>query len=400
MRPPEHRLSSLDLFRGIAIASVFLHHCLTAAFDPWELPWAGWILDFSPNSANLPALLLYPLSLGAVGVPLFFVISGFCIHLSANRRAAEGPRGFFIRRFFRIYPPYLLALLFFSLVWPWTRTSLHSDWGRAQIAAHALLVQNLCGGWFFGINPSFWSIAVEAQLYVLYPLLLLLVRRWTWRRIIVYLAMWEGIYHLNLGIYFALTGQDAPAWLEFNPFAFWFSWSLGALLAEAHLRNKSLPFADSSPWLWAGAVVVTNIVRPLTDLTFLFAAVLAANLIARQLMASENEADRPPRAPFFARPEGRLARHLRAAGLCSYSLYLVHQPILNALAGALSSRLAGIPASGWITFAACAALWFIILPLSAILFRWVERPAIVLGEKLLRRPPPRPDMMASDSGGH
>jgi len=388
MRAPDHRLSSLDLFRGIAIACVFLHHCLTAAFDPWELRWTGWLRDFSPSPANLPAVLLYPLSLGGLGVPLFFVISGFCIHLSARRRAAEGPRGFFTRRFFRIYPPYLLALLFFSLVWPWTRTSLHSDWGRAQIAGHALLVQNFDSGWFFGINPSFWSIAVEAQLYVLYPLLLLLVHRWTWRRMIVYLAVWEGIYHLNLGIYSALTGQDAPIWFEFNPFAFWFSWSLGALLAEAYLQEKPLPFADTSPWLWAGAVLVTNIVRPLSGLTFLFGAVLAANLIARRITATSNDADHPRVALSSPRPEARITRHLRAAGLCSYSLYLIHQPILTAFARELSLRLATIPARDWITFTACAALWFIILPLSALLFRWIEQPSIAFSEKLLRRPPP------------
>ena len=56
-----------------------------------------------------------------VGVAIFFVVSGFCIHLSFRRGAPGDWRGFFIRRFFRIYPPYFLAVLIFAFFfWPGT----------------------------------------------------------------------------------------------------------------------------------------------------------------------------------------------------------------------------------------------------------------------------------------
>jgi peptidoglycan/LPS O-acetylase OafA/YrhL len=387
MRPTPLRIPSLDLFRGIAIACVFLHHCLYAAFGAFQLPWAGWVADFSFSPGNCPLILLYPLTLGWWGVSLFFVISGFCIHLSANRQAHEGMHGFFTRRFFRIYPPYLAVLLFFAFVWPWTRTSLHSDDGRMQIFSHALLVHNFAGDSIWVFNPSFWSIAVEAQLYVIYPLLLLCVQRWTWSKTIVFLAIGEATLRLNFGIYSSITGQHPPAWLTANPFVYWFSWSLGAMLAEAYLREKPIPLADSSPWLWTGAFLVTSIVRPLNDLGFFVGAVLAANLLARQLAASAPAAGRPLSPSVTAAHEPRWKRHLHSAGLCSFSIYLVHEPLLEAFSRTASPYLAGVPGRQWLVFLANVALWFAIVPLGALLYRCVELPSIAFGKKFLHPAP-------------
>jgi peptidoglycan/LPS O-acetylase OafA/YrhL len=383
------RIPSLDLFRGIAIACVFLHHCLDETFGGDQLPWTGWARDFSFSPENRPMILLYPLTVGWWGVSLFFVISGFCIHLSANRQAREGMRGFFTRRLFRIYPPYFAALIFFALIWPWTRTSLHSDFGRMQIVSHALLVHNFAGISFIGINPSFWSIAVEAQLYLIYPLLLLCVRRWTWRKTIVFLAIGEAILRLNFGIYLWLTGNHPPAWVSANPFVFWFSWAIGALLAEAYLREKPIPLADSSPRVWGSAFLVTSVVCPLSDLGFLVGAVFAANLLARQLVAAAPAANKSGSTPASAAPEPRWKRHLQSAGLWSYSIYLVHEPLLRAFAREASPRLAAVRGGQWLVFFGSVALWFAIVPLGALLYRWVELPSIAFGKRFLRAQPAR-----------
>lgn len=384
MRSAPLRIPSVDLLRGIAIACVFLHHCLAPAFGGSQLPWAGWAPDFSLLQENLPLIMLYPLTLAWWGISLFFVISGFCIHLSANRQAHEGMRGFFTRRFFRIYPPYLAVLLFFALLWPWTRIFLDSDNGRVQIASHALLVHNFAGDTFFGINPSFWSIAVGAQLYLIYPLLLLCVRQWTWRKTIVYLAIGEAVLRLNFGIYFSLTGQHPPAWLSVNPFVFWFSWALGALLAEAYLREKTIPLADSSPWVWTVAFLVTTMVRPLSDLGFFTGAVLAANLLARQLTADAPSASRSISTFVTTAPVSRWRRHLQSAGLWSFSIYLIHEPLIDAFSRAISPRIAGVPGAPWLVFLASAGLWFIMVPLGALLHRGIELPSIAFGRKFLR----------------
>jgi peptidoglycan/LPS O-acetylase OafA/YrhL len=122
---------------------------------------------------------------------LFFVISGFCIHLSHVRSREQNFRRFFIRRFSRIYPAYLFCVLIFFFVPPWSSISATSLSGGAQLASHLLLLQNFDDRTLFGINPSFWSIAVEVQLYLLYPLLLALVSRLGWKRTLLILATLE-----------------------------------------------------------------------------------------------------------------------------------------------------------------------------------------------------------------
>jgi peptidoglycan/LPS O-acetylase OafA/YrhL len=52
-----------------------------------------------------------------LGVPIFFVVSGFCIHVSFQQQSREWG-GFFLRRFFRLYPAYLAAVLLFMLLNP------------------------------------------------------------------------------------------------------------------------------------------------------------------------------------------------------------------------------------------------------------------------------------------
>ena len=120
-------------------------------------------------------LVLSPLIFGNFGVAVFFVISGFCIQLSYARSAQAGFRAFYIRRFFRIYPPYLVALLFFAVVFPPTRLGFAKLWDWAQFGSHLLLVHNFDARAFDGINGAFWSIAVEVQLYLLFPVLVVLI---------------------------------------------------------------------------------------------------------------------------------------------------------------------------------------------------------------------------------
>src|SRR5580700_9314628 len=102
-------LPRLDAVRALAILSVFLYHSLGVVFYKDQLDFHGGWLDFRSAPSRL-FLACYPLTFGWVGVSLFFVLSGFVIHYSfvgSGRPFRAG--GFFVRRFWRIYPPYLLA---------------------------------------------------------------------------------------------------------------------------------------------------------------------------------------------------------------------------------------------------------------------------------------------------
>ena len=106
------RYASLDLWRGVACLMVVLHH-------------AGFIVDGGDLTPSQPDYAARTFVVGffkqmELGVPLFFVISGYCIAASAdaNRRKGASPWTFLIRRVRRIYPPYWAALLLF-VVYCW-----------------------------------------------------------------------------------------------------------------------------------------------------------------------------------------------------------------------------------------------------------------------------------------
>src|SRR5215469_5032900 len=129
----------LDYVRALAILLVLSFHALGSAFEYEALPWNGWIRDFS---VPLSYIFLLPFSFGGVGVALFFVVSGFCIHLSFQRQGRDW-RSFWIRRFFRIYPAYLAAMAFAVICLQANKqTNLH-DWPIwKQLLTNAFLVQN------------------------------------------------------------------------------------------------------------------------------------------------------------------------------------------------------------------------------------------------------------------
>src|SRR5665213_3292870 len=103
MKPQNtRRYYSLDFWRGLACLMVVVFH---STFYITDNP-------FHIYGSALSKQIFHLLSCGWVGVPIFFVISGYCISAACDsighRRAS---RKFFTRRFKRIYPPYWIALL-------------------------------------------------------------------------------------------------------------------------------------------------------------------------------------------------------------------------------------------------------------------------------------------------
>ena len=170
---PSRHLERIDVLRAVAILLVVAFHYLPNATGQYELNWQGMWRDGGDGQTRL-MWWLYPLSLGWSGVSLFFVISGFCIHYSFLKHAASSPgksflKQFFWKRFWRIYPPYFIALaVFFCLM------LRHHDAGATagNFWSHLLLIHNFGLATFDGINPAFWSLAVEMQFYLLFPLVL------------------------------------------------------------------------------------------------------------------------------------------------------------------------------------------------------------------------------------
>jgi peptidoglycan/LPS O-acetylase OafA/YrhL len=157
-------IPELDGLRGVAIAGVLACHFSNA-----------W-----PGEAPLDRAVRAGLGLGWAGVDLFFVLSGFLITgILVDGLGARGWwRGFLVRRALRIFPVYYLALALFGLLGPSLGLVDRWTFGRWGFWYWAYL-----GNWAYAarqvIPPlsHFWSLAVEEQFYLVWPLVVLLARR-------------------------------------------------------------------------------------------------------------------------------------------------------------------------------------------------------------------------------
>jgi peptidoglycan/LPS O-acetylase OafA/YrhL len=295
--------------------------------------------------------------------------------------------GFFIRRFFRIYPPYLLAVLLFALLLPEAikRTYSGGNVGWLQLVSHLLLVHNFNPVTNFGINPSFWSIAVEVQLYLLYPVLLLLVKRFNWQKTLFMLLACQVLIEGVAGAISTMLINPSlkPVafeighynnWLEMSPLAYWFSWSLGAWIADAYLKGRTFSLAKDSLIIWFALTFLSYFVRPLASFVFLLFSVVTAIAISKIL--SE------------VRPQVHIPRfclaHLRKTGIWSYSIYLLHQPLLGMMNACLIMLFPAMSPHSFLRFWLCIVSWVAIMPIGGVLYRLCERPSIALGKRMIR----------------
>src|SRR6185437_6216541 len=177
--PPPYlpnRLRGIDALRGAAALGVVFYHAVDQSHN--VLP---------NNLFQYPIRLVqFVSSFGYIGVFLFFVISGFCIHLQWARGKAAGVEpdirfgAFWKRRIRRLYPPYLITLLFFLIIMGLTVGLDLTHFFIYDVVMHLLMLHNLDWQTCYSINGVFWTLAIEEQLYLAYFLLLFLRKRWGW----------------------------------------------------------------------------------------------------------------------------------------------------------------------------------------------------------------------------
>ncbi|ESW84613.1 MULTISPECIES: acyltransferase [unclassified Mesorhizobium] len=176
---------------------------------------------------------------GHIGVRLFFVLSGFLITrlLLEARSAAEfeaGPalRSFYIRRALRIFPPYFAVLGFVWLV--------DLEQSRGSLVWHAFYLSNF---WYAAQNEwtpwllcHFWSLSIEEQFYIVWPLIVLLAPRRRLESICI------GVIVLSLAyrFYWPIAGTPGLA-RDLLPPASMDALASGALLAAYRSRTAGLP---------------------------------------------------------------------------------------------------------------------------------------------------------------
>jgi peptidoglycan/LPS O-acetylase OafA/YrhL len=340
---PPGRVVGLDGIRGLAALFVVLNHI-------FERAWPGY-----PATNHVPfwaAWMLY----GRFAVVIFIALSGFSLGLGPARSGwrIKSIATYAHRRAWRILPPYWAALVF-SLLVTWF---VLAQPGWAVPNGKSVVVYGLLGQDAFSAgspNRAFWSIAIEVQLYVLLPLLLLLIRR------VSALAMVGLVAAIVVTI--GLLGPHVPlmnsALVKFTPdLAVLFAVGLlTAGIVTAGERTRSRP--------WAGYALATTVpvialmvVKGATwsNLNLFWLDLAWAPAVSCFLAAIATSRPRPV-VRFL---DSRLPRSL---GSCSYSLYLTHLPIVIAVSyGLVLGRVAAGPA----TFFVLAA---ILLPVTVCFAR-------------------------------
>ena len=305
--PRRQRLAGLDGIRGLAALYVVVNHVFLRTFPGYPVDhapfWAGW--------------LIY----GRFAVVVFIVLSGFSLALSPARHGwrLDSVFRFAGRRARRILPPYWAALAFsLAVAWLVVAQPGHGMPDAKSVLVNGLLVQNIVGA--HSPNAAFWSMAVEAQLYLLFPLLLLIVRRWGG---IAMVATVTGVV-VAVGIF----GPHIP---RLDTFVIQSPPDLAALFAVGILSAGIVGASAarrSWPWVWLALAAAAPVLATIWwqgsvwTLDHLFWVDLGLGPAIACLLAAL--------ATGHPAPVLRLldTRPLRSLGSSSYSLYLTHAPIV------------------------------------------------------------------------
>jgi peptidoglycan/LPS O-acetylase OafA/YrhL len=349
------RLPFIDGVRGLAAVVVLANHAIF--FVPRNTP--SRLAD-----AGVADLLVWPFRFGPEMVELFLLISGFSLYYSElARRSRNRPPTtlgqFAARRAWRIGPVYYLAFAIglvvtlslsgrLALVARYQGLNLlHTTTGG--VISHLFFVHSFKPSWLYQINAPLWSLAYEAQLYLLFPLIYFAMRRWNpWLVAVVVL------------IFVRVVNLAHPGFPIFG-LARWFV--AGALLAELAHRKVRVPARYALPVGLAALLLGMAQLRQLApggrhDLVWLAAFAL--------LMFAALEYPDSRRNPMSW-------RWMRWLGLRSYSLYALHFPIvLLLLYAAQSADIAGWGAVGLTLGVGLPAS----VLAAAVCFRFVEGPSL------------------------
>jgi peptidoglycan/LPS O-acetylase OafA/YrhL len=319
---------------------------------------------------------------GYTAVTLFFVLSGFI--LAYNYEQVRSRKEFWISRFARIYPVYLLSLLPPLLITP--HWSYHPRPGTVGVVLTVLLLQ----GWWpplcFSLNMAAWTLSVEAFFYAVFPFLL----PWTQRLRRSSFAGIQAAYFallclcplLSLSATAAPAGLQLSRWLESSfPLARLNAFFVG-VYAGVHFRRSATRR-------------MSGVAESLSSRGRAWGITLTAAAILGLLLASPSESFGPLRSGFLQLFYAGLIwllgdvqwavlnnHAMQMAGEISYSMYILQFPVMFA-SDDLVGRL--FPRAGHIS-----GLYIcVLIGLSYVVFRWFEIPArLAIREKLSGRPVP------------
>jgi len=336
------KIKFLDGIRGYSALIVVIYH--------------SYLFTYFNNTVSKNEFLnnlLSIIKLGYLSVGVFIILSGFCLAIPVvnnDMNFKGGIQRYFKRRFRRIIPPYYVALILSIIIiitFPILQVNSNTNWDSKipinfeNIGAHFLLIHNLKTYWISKINGAHWSVALEWQIYFLFPIMLFIWKKANWLlslSIIFIFSYFVNIYLpftrpqyivlFFLGLLSAFYTFNKKDRLKFNKYFFLF---LIILFAIALLIIK----LKLIPEFYSEIILGLSIAFLLNQITFLPDKNILINFFSSKISAE--------------------------LGRISYSLYLIHGPIL-ALVNLLLLKYFNIKYEIQLLI-----MWFVITPLTVLL---------------------------------
>lgn len=248
----QHYLEQLTWLRGIAAFFVIISHTLRAT----ENTYLG-------NEEIAHYWLLYMFDLGTFGVLLFFALSGTTLYISNIKpNKPFNIKTFYIKRFFRIWPAFFVALVLyisFAFIFKAFYGEPQGNWIEKQflmpyqindLISYLTLSFNIWGqGGLF--NNAFWSLPVEFQYYLIFPLIVFSLTKWKMWGPISIAALLYGIFKFNL--------------IQFNDMRFFmlgFTFCGGVLLGYLFENHRiRIPNKTVSTLLFFSGLILTSLIN-------------------------------------------------------------------------------------------------------------------------------------------
>lgn len=321
---PRHK-PELDGVRGIAVLLVMLSH------------GGGWYIL---QKTLISKLFVYAMVPGWCGVELFFVLSGFLITgiLLRTKRAENYFSAFYVRRFLRIFP------IYYAVVTAGLLIAHHNAWWNSLLPplertriSYFFYAQNWPFAWGHSVYLKtnvfghFWSLAVEEQFYLIWPLVIwLLPEKWVLHFCIAGLA-------IALPLRFYMVPHYAESLLAmFLTTSRMDGLLVGAILAIL-LQRGQIPLRWIAVAFGVGAVLIGYIAifhhHELTDTYYWMPTIgiTGFSLLMGGLLAMSQQPIRWLRRVLTA-------GWLRVTGKYSYGMYIYHIPIYLVLEHVLATK--------------------------------------------------------------
>lgn len=337
------RLLLIDGLRGIAALWVLAFHLSEGAHIEYL-------------KARLPDIFSLILGHGYLGVPIFFVLSGYVMFVSTASLTQKADvvtcSRIILRRLVRLAPPYYVAVTLAALVMASKSAILHESVSNirvSQVLSHFIYAQDIFGT--EPLSPVFWTLAIEVQFYIFFAGLLwlgyVLNRRFGFLRpmpVLIGCSLLLSLVWISVAPTIVLHGIFVR---------FWYSFALGAVIATTTTKKKSSYLG----FLMAIAVLAAGMIQ---SSAFVITTALTSLLL------------------LYATSSGRVYSWLswwplQFIGACSYSIYLFHS-VVTGISSRLIVKIMGQTLSEEIVLA--IAVPALCIMFAYVCYRYIELPAV------------------------